>query len=277
MYRSFAGPLLSMVLAVSATAFAWAEQPSKRLLLLGQGPDGHKVTTHEYMAGVKLLQLMLAKVDGLETRVVNADEPFTEGPDLLQDADGVVIFLSEGAKWLHQDPRRLQAFGKLAERGGGCVALHWAMGTREARNIEGFVKVFGGCHGGPDRRYKVVPDAKVSVVNGKHPICTGIGNFTVRDEFYYKLKFVNGGKNITPILKTNIEGNAETVAWAWQREDKGRSFGFSGLHFHDNWSRAEYRRLVAQAILWSLKMPVPQDGLNVDLSKQDLQLPSSKQ
>jgi len=23
-----------------------------------------------------------------------------------------------------------------------------------------------------------------------------------------------------------------------------RSFGFSGLHFHDNWKRAEYRRLV---------------------------------
>ena len=38
-----------------------------------------------------------------------------------------------------------------------------------------------------------------------------------------------------------------------------RSFGFSGLHFHDNWRLPEYRRLVAQGVLWSLKLPIPAD------------------
>ena len=49
-----------------------------------------------------------------------------------------------------------------------------------------------------------------------------------------------------PILRAPIDGTAETVAWAWERPDGGRSFGFSGLHFHDHWKRPEYRRLVAQ-------------------------------
>ena len=70
-------------------------------------------------------------------------------------------------------------------------------------------------------------------------------DFRIREEFYYKLKFINAQKTIKPILKTKIDGQLETVSWAWQRPDGGRSFGFSGGHFHDNWSRVEYRRLIA--------------------------------
>ena len=53
---------------------------------------------------------------------------------------------------------------------------------------------------------------------------------------------------------------------AWDRPDGGRSFGFVGLHFHKNWERIEYRRLVSQAILWSLKMPIPEGGLKDEQS-----------
>ena len=51
----------------------------------------------------------------------------------------------------------------------------------------------------------------------------------------------------------------------WQRDDGGRSFGFTGLHVHNNWRLPEYRRLVAQAILWTLKMAIPEGGINVDV------------
>ena len=58
-----------------------------------------------------------------------------------------------------------------------------------------FVDLFGGCHGGPDRKYQVVSaDAKVA---GKHPILNGLADFKVRDEFYYTLKFA---KTKTPLL-----------------------------------------------------------------------------
>ena len=55
-----------------------------------------------------------------------------------------------------------------------------------------------------------------------------------------------------PQIDTRIDGKLETAAWAWERPDAGRSFGFSGLHFHVNWERQEYRRLVLNAVKWTL-------------------------
>jgi len=234
-------------------ATAGAQPPTKKLMLLSQGPDGHPPGTHEYHAGLRILKATLDKVDGLDVHIVQADEPWKEGPEILAQADGVVLFLSEGARWLNQHPRRLEAFNKLAARRGGFAALHWALGTKSADNIPSAVKLLGGCHGGPDRKYKVVNE---TVQVADHPIATGIKDFKVRDEFYYFLKFAKPAEQIQPVLRVPIDGNLETVCWAWERPDGGRSFGFSGLHFHDNWSMPEYRRLVAQGVLWSLRLPV---------------------
>jgi len=251
--------LLSLaVLTLCLTKAGAAE--TKTLLLLGQSPDSHPASTHEYMAGVERLAKLLAPTPGLKVRVVKADEPWTEGPELLAAADGAVLFLSEGAKWIQSDPRRYEAFTRLAARGGGLVALHWAIGTRPAEPIEPFLKLFGGCHGGPDRKYQVV-ETDVRVAEPKHTIAAGIDGFRVRDEFYYRLKFVQPAgafqptSTVQPVLQAVIDGQPETIAWAWQRPDGGRSFGFSALHFHDNWNVREYPKLLTQAALWTLKLP----------------------
>jgi type 1 glutamine amidotransferase len=181
------------------------------------------------------------------------------------------MFLSEGAAWTAADPRRLQALRELTARGGGVVVLHWAMGTREAKPISKFLDIAGGCHGGPDRKYKVI-DTEAVLPDGKHPIASGIARFRVKDEFYYRLKFTEPAGSVQPIVQVEIDGTKETVAWAWQRPDKGRSFGFSGLHFHSNWKLPEYRRLVSQGVLWSVGLPVPRDGLAVEVGEEDLKL-----
>ena len=248
-----------------------ADEP-KKLLLLGQKPDGHPPGTHEYMPGQRLLAKLVGNVKGIVSHVVQADDPWPDGPKLLDEADGAVLFVSEGAKWVGADADRLQAFERLAERGGGLVVLHWGMGTREAGPIDGFLKLFGGCHGGPDRKYKVLDDAEVRVANREHPITRGIGNLRVRDEFYYRLKFVQPPGTIRPVIQVPIDGELETVAWSWDRPGGGRSFGFSGLHFHENWSRHEYRRLVVQAVMWTLNLPIPEKGITVDAASEDLEL-----
>lgn len=262
---------LILALASSPTAFA-DDAPAKRLLLLGQGPDGHPPSTHEYMAGQAIIRECLLGVPGLEMTTVRADGPWSEGPELLDRADGVVLFVSQGAKWIQDDPRRYDAFARLAARGGGLVVLHWGMGTKDAQYIDRFVRLFGACHGGDDRRYKVLT-TDVKVADPTHPITAGIEDFNVREEFYYRLKLVSPEESVRPLLKAKIEGEWETVCWAWDRPDGGRSFGFSGLHFHDNWRRESYRRLVAQAVLWTLKMPVGSDGLSVEVSDETLRLP----
>jgi type 1 glutamine amidotransferase len=267
---------LALILVVLLSSFAnpcSADYPArKKVLLLGQSPDGHKRTTHEYMAGVNLIAKCLERASEVEPIVVKADDPWTDGPELLSQADAAVLFLSEGAKWVQADPRRLEAFAKLASRGGGLVTLHWGMGTKEARYIDAYLKLFGGCHGGPDRKYKIVDDVLVRIADHEHPITFGIENFQASEEFYYRLKFVDEASSIQPLLQVNIDDNIETVAWAWQRPDGGRSSGFSGGHFHENWKLPQYRRFVSQAILWSLKLAILQEGLEVDLSPSDLDL-----
>ena len=149
--------LLAALLAVVAATGCGPEEPAtpekKRLLLIGQGPDGHPPGTHEFLPGVRILAHCLKQFPDLEADVVSADEPWSEGPALLDSADGLVLFVSEGAKWLSNDPDRLAAMQRFARKGGALVVLHWGMGTVEAKNIAAFVKLFGGCHGGPDRKH----------------------------------------------------------------------------------------------------------------------------
>jgi Trehalose utilisation len=264
-------PLSVVLLLLLLGAIPVAAAESKKLVLLSQAPDGHPLDTHEYVAGLQILHKCLDKIPGLEITTTKADEPWRDGPELLAKADGAVLFLSEGAKWLNNNPERLAAFKKLASRKGGLAVIHWAMGTKDAKNIEPFVALFGGCHGGPDRKYKVL--SADAIVTTKHPITRGIDKFNVRDEFYYTLKTPKDAKNWEPILRVPIDGKDETVAWAWTRPDGGRSFGFSGLHFHDNWRLVEYRRLVTQGVLWTMDVAIPDKGLPVRVADQDLKIP----
>lgn len=263
--------LTALFLMLGWLAAPCPADPPKKILLLGQGPDGHPPESHEYVAGLKVLSQCLTRAANVEVTMIRADEPWPEGPDLLQRADGVVLYLAEGAKWMQQQPRRFDALTQFMARGGGLTGLHWAIGTREAKNIDGCLKLLGGCHGGPDRKYKIV-EVDTQVVDPPHPITSGITPLRVHDEFYYQLKFTPGEKNLQPLLRVPIEGQSETVAWAWQRPDGGRSFGFSGLHFHRNWRLAGYRRLVTQGVLWTLKLPVPKEGVGVEVTEEELKL-----
>ena len=51
------------------------------------------------------------------------------------------------------------------------------------------------------------------------------------------------------------------MAWAVERDDGGRGFGFTGGHFHWNWSDPNFRKLVLNAIAWCAKVNVPPGGV----------------
>ncbi len=260
----------------------------QRLLLIGQGPDGsHKPTTHEYFAGVNLVGRLLRGQPKLELVAVSADGDWRDGPQLLERADAAVLFVSEGAKWLSADAARLAAFRELAKRGGGLGVLHWGTGTKTAEPIAPFVQLFGACHGGPDRKFKDFDQVLPQWTNTEHPILRGLKPFAapVKEEFYFALKQASktGGVTladsesaISPLLRIPAEDVSGTVAWCWERPDQGRSFGFTGLHFHNNWKHESYRRFIAQATLWTLKRDIPAAGLDVSVTDQDLALPKAK-
>ncbi len=171
--------IAALLVLVLTAAPVRAGEP-KTLLLIGQGPDGHPPQTHEYMAGIEQLTRLLEPTEGLRIRVAKADEPWSDGPRLLSEADGAALFLSEGARWIDAQPRRYEALARLAARGGGLVALHWALGTKAAEPIGPFLKLFGGCHGGPDRKYQVV-DTALRFVDTPFPLRHASEPFRVRD------------------------------------------------------------------------------------------------
>ncbi len=163
--------ILALILMIAVAAGTVRADEPKLVLLLGQGPDGHPFASHEYVSGLTIVKKCLDRVAGLHAEIVSADEPFRAGPELLDKADGVVLFLSEGAKWIQQDAERLAALERLAARGGALVGLHWGIGCRDARHIENYVKLLGACHGGPDRKYAVVT-ATTEIAAPRHPIMT---------------------------------------------------------------------------------------------------------
>lgn len=249
-----------------------AAEASKHVLLLGVKRD-HPPGRHEYMAGLAVLAECLKGVPGIRSEVVAADGAWPEGPALLAKADGIVLYLGEGARWMQAQPGRAEAIEALAKRGGGIVALHSGIMTKDPQYIARFRDLVGGCHGGPDRRYIVI-DGDVRVSSPGHPIVRGVTATTLHDEFYFQLKFSTLGK-VEPISQVSIEGKPETIGWAFTRPDGGRSFGFSGMDPHANWRDIHYRRIAAQAILWTIGLDIPEAGLPVPVSEASL-LPPPK-
>jgi hypothetical protein len=98
------------------------------------------------------------------------------------------------------------------------------------------------------------------------------------------MRFRDGMRGVTPILTTlpppqtlsrpddPHAGNPDVraaiarkeeqhMAWAAERDDGGRGFGFTGAHVHWNWSNPDFRKLVLNAIAWCSKVDVPADGV----------------
>jgi type 1 glutamine amidotransferase len=261
-------PAAILVLTIISGGSVAEEARPKRLLIVAEGPDSHPPGTHEYVAEQKLLAQTLANVPGLEVTTSFADAAWTEGPDLIDKSDGIVLVLAEGGKWMNADPRRKAALVRLAERGGGIVALHGSIGTKSADNIEIALKLLGACHGGPDRKYDIFT-AKVAVAAKDHPVTAGLADFRIYDEFYYRLKRDPQITGFTPLLTVEVAGKPETVGWCWQRPDGGRSFGFSGGHFFDHWRRPEYLRLFLQGILWTLRTTPPEGDFPAPLPAEE--------
>lgn len=248
-----------------------ADEP-KKLLILVQGPDGHPPATHEFIAGGEILRRTLADVPGLKVDVRNIHGEEKESgliPEKIADADGVALYLSQGAQWIESEDRIKQAFAKLHQAGGGMFALHWAIGAKEAKYVEPFVALFGACHGGPDRKYKVI---ETLVTPADHPATADLKPFTIHDEFYYELKTDPKNDKLVRLLSADIEDKRYMVAWAWERPAGGRSAGFSGGHFHENWKRPEYRRFIEQTILWTMKIEPPKEGFPPELEEKVFEL-----
>src|SRR5258705_4315280 len=98
---------------------------------------------------------------------------------------------------------------------------------------------------------------------------------------------VKDAKGVTPILQAippdntrgtpdakRFPGRLETMAWAYERADGGRGFGFTGGHNHRNLGDENFPRVGTNALLWTAEEGVPSRRANVEVdpTEPDAQL-----
>ena len=247
---------------------AYAASPAKIVLIAGK--PSHGAGEHEFNAGTILLDKCLKQSKGIETTVVKGGWP--EDESVLDDARAIVLYMDGGGGHPILSGSRLETLAKLMQKGVGLACLHYAVEVPKDKGGPQLLDWIGGYY---ERPYSQNPinDVALTQASPKHPISNGWKSFQSRDEWYYKIRFRPDDARLRPILTTMLPKDApqqETVAWAVERSDGGRGFGFTGGHFHKNWGIDEQRRMIVNAILWVAKVNVPKSGAPCQIQPEDL-------
>jgi type 1 glutamine amidotransferase len=247
---------------------ASAAPPAKIVLIAGK--PSHGPGEHEFNAGTMLLAKCLRQNPGVDAVVLKGGWPADES--LFDGAKSIVLYMDggEGHPLLADD--HLEKLGKLMKSGVGLACLHYAVEVPGDHGGMEFLEWIGGFYRRPYSQ-NPVNDVELTQAAPAHPISHGWDSFRATDEWYYRIVFRKDDKRLIPILTTMLpkdKPEQETVAWAVEREDGGRGFGFTGGHFHHNWGLEDQRRLVVNAILWTAKVDIPADGAKCDLTPEDL-------
>jgi tetratricopeptide (TPR) repeat protein len=264
--------------STSSRDTAAADKRSRKVLFLAGNPS-HGYGAHDHWAGCKLLAKSLAD-SGLpiETEVYRYGWP--KDPKIFDGVDCVVIYADGGGG--HPVNEHLAVMDALAKKGVGIVCLHYAVEVPKGPVGDKFLEWIGGYF---EADWSVNPHWTANFAKlPEHPITRGVKPFRINDEWYYHMRFRKGMNGVAPIL-TDLpppdslsrpdgthSGNPHVrasiarkepqhVAWAVEREDGGRGFGFTGAHVHWNWADPNFRKLVLNAIVWSAKVEVPREGV----------------
>jgi quercetin dioxygenase-like cupin family protein len=251
----------------------WSAESTKKIVLIG-GPLSHGIGEHDFANGIALLKEFLdSSADARTMKVIAYPDGWPMEASALDGASALVLYfdgVEGGGHPLLSATHRAQ-FEQLMKDGAGVVALHQASTVPATDTSINLPRWLGGArYGRFDRTTEPVLFKPAA-----HPISNGVGELLLNDEFYPTIRFVEDRKNVTPILtgklhpqfrdgKLLVIGQAEIhpVAWAYVREDGGRAFTFTGLHYLVSLDNLPLRKLLLNAILWTAKMDVPKGGVS---------------
>ncbi len=276
--------LLSLIVLVPGVG----RTQDKRIVMIA-GKPSHGPGEHEHRAGLLLFQKCLADFPGIQVEVYSNGWPSDSA--VFKGAAAVVIYSDGGGGHPALQDDHLQQLGALMKQGVGLACIHYAVEPTLEKGQREFLDWIGGCFEinrsvNPvwTADFKTLPD---------HPIARGVKPFKQKDEWYFNMRFREGMKGVAPILMAvptpdtmsradgPHEGNPgvraavqrgerQVVAWASERPDGGRGFGFTGGHYHRNWGDDNMRKVVLNGILWVAKVEVPPDGVNSTVTTADL-------
>ena len=267
------GSLFCFIAAIFvASGITDAAEPRNVLMIAGKRSHGYGA--HEHYAGLKIIEEALADED----THVDVVRGWPKDDALIAEADSIVLYCDGGKR--HLAIAQLDRLEQKLGEGCGLVCMHYAVETVPGEIGDRFRALLGGHF---ELNYSVNPHWTASFTTlPDHPITHGVNPFQAKDEWYFHLQFESDG-NVTPILsavappetmiradgphqgnpdvrKAVAAGEPQTVAWAYERPGGGRSFGFTGGHYHWNWGNQDILRLVTNAIRWTAEQSIPSDG-----------------
>ena len=264
---------------------------AEKKIVFVAGRASHGPGSHEHRAGCLLFQKCLEQFGGITSVVYSNGWPAQA--DAFQGADAVVIFSDGGGGHPALQNNGLATLRELMKKGVGLGLLHYAV---EIPKDNGGPELLAWAGGYFETYYSVNPFWTPEFAPlPRHPITRGVKPFTMRDEWYYHMRFPEGMKNVTPILSAvppdetrgkpgandahrgnpevqKHQGETEHVMWAIERPDGGRGFGFTGGHNHVGWADENMRKVVLNAIVWIAKVEVPENGVAISLKPEDFEV-----
>jgi len=255
--------------------------PKKKIAFMA-GTRSHGYGSHEHYAGSMILANAIREhMPGFSVEVYRDGWPQDE--DAFDDADCIVMYCDGGGR--HPVNENLAQIDALAKKGVGLVCIHYGVEVPKGDSGDRFLDWIGGYF---ETHWSVNPhwSARFDKLP-EHPITRGVAPFEANDEWYYHMRFRPEMKRVTPILSalppkntltrpdgphsgnphvraSVAAGNVQHLAWAAERPDGGRGFGFTGGHNHWNWGNDNYRKIVLNAIVWCSKGEVPANGVTDD-------------
>ena len=278
--------LLFGSILMASTALA----ADKKIVFIAGRPS-HGPGEHEHRAGCLLLKSCLDNVKGVTSVVYSNGWP-DDPAAAFQGAAAVVVYADGGGGHPLLQDDHLKTIGALMDKGVGLACIHYACEPTKEKGEKEFLDWIGGAF---EINWSVNPHwdgdfAKLPT----HPITCGVNPFKIRDEWYFNMRFRDGMNDVTPILSAVPDGSTTNrndgphegnptvrgivargepviLAWAADRPNGGRGFGFTGAHFHKNWAQDDFRKLVLNAILWVAKADVPANGVQSTVTEAQMQ------
>jgi type 1 glutamine amidotransferase len=280
--------LLPVLVAVLAGSLLSGLAADRKLVLIA-GKPSHPPGEHEFRAGALLLQKCLASVPGLQVNVYTNGWPPSDAA--FDGADAVVIYSDGGAGHPALQGDHLKVLQGLIAKGVGFGVMHYACEVPKDKGGPEFLSWIGGyyedhysCNPMWSPDYRSLPE---------HPITRGVQPFSIRDEWYFNLRWRPDMQGITPILVAKPsdavrdgpyvwpqgpyphiqanKGRDEVMMWVAHGPAGGRAFGFTGGHFHKNWGNDNVRKIVLNALVWIAKAEVPANGVESSVTAEELQ------
>jgi type 1 glutamine amidotransferase len=273
--------LLFIVLtnACSARKGAGNNSSGKKKIVFIAGACSHGPGDHEHTAGSMLLAAQLQKYMGEDVETV-VYKLWPEDTTALESASTIVMYM-DGAE-SHLALQHKKHLNALMKKGVGLVCLHFAVEVPKETGGTEFKNWLGGYF---ELGWSVNPLWEANFTSiPKHQVTNGVMPFTIYDEWYYHMRFADNMKGVIPLLsalptkatlnrgegpregnkfvqKEVEEGRLQHVAWATERQDGGRAFGFTGGHIYKNFADSNFRKIILNAIVWTAQLKVPTAGV----------------